>query len=66
MNLKVFIRELEAPGWDKSISTYDQKLRNRLNLLVEKGLLEYNVGPNGEKFYKLKYFHLEQNLKEES
>lgn len=66
LNLKIFINNLEAPGWDKSISTYDQKLRNRLNLLVEKGLLEYNVGPNGEKFYKLKYFHLEQTLKEES
>ena len=63
-NLKVFIRELEAPGWDKSISTYDQKMRNRLNELVDRGLLDYKAGPNGEKFYTLKYFHLERNLAE--
>ncbi len=66
MNLKVFIRELEAPGWDKSISTYDQKMRNRLNELVDRGLLDYYVRSNGEKFYKLKYFHLERNLGEEN
>ncbi len=60
LNLKIFVNNLEAPGWDKSISTYDQKLRNRLNLLVERGLLEYKVGPNGEKFYKLKHFRLDE------
>lgn len=66
MNLKIFINELNALGWDKSISTYDQKMRNRLNELVDRGLLEYYAGPNGEKFYKLKYFHLERKLGEES
>ncbi len=58
LNLKKFVN-LEAPGWNKSISTYNQKLRNRLNYLVEKGLLYYKVGPNNEKFYNLKYFGLD-------
>ena len=48
------------------ISTYDQKMRNRLNGLVDRGLWDYYVGPNGEKFYKIKYFHLEQNLGEKN
>lgn len=59
MTLKEFLNKLEAPSWNKKISTYDQKIRNRLNLLVDKGLLDYTRGLNGEKFYKLKYFRLD-------
>ncbi len=59
LSLKIFINNLETPGWDKSISTFDQKLRKRLNLLVNRGLLDYKVGANGEKFYKLKFFNLD-------
>ncbi len=58
MSLKMFLSELNVPEWDKTISTYDQKVRKRLNFLADRGLLEYNRGPNGEKFYKLKYFRL--------
>lgn len=58
-NLRDFVENLEAPEWNTNIKTYDQKVRNRLNLLVDKGLLDYNVERNGEKFYKLKYFNLE-------
>jgi len=58
-NLRDFVENLESPDWNANIRTYDQKVRNRLNLLVDKGMLDYNVGRNGEKFYKLKYFNLE-------
>ena len=59
MSLKMFISDLDAPEWNKEISTYDQKVRKRLNFLVDRGLLSYKRGPNGEKFYKLKYFRLD-------
>lgn len=59
LNLRVFVDSLESPDWNKKIKTYDQKVRNRLNYLVDKGLLSYEVRQNGEKFYRLKYFKLE-------
>jgi len=59
MSLKMFLSELDAPEWNKEISTYDQKVRKRLNFLVDRGLLNYRRGPNGEKFYRLKYFQLD-------
>ena len=59
MSLKMFLSELDVPEWNKKISTYDQKVRKRLNFLVDRGLLDYRRGLNGEKFYKLKYFRLD-------
>ncbi len=59
MSLKMFLSELDAPEWNKKISTYDQKVRKRLNFLVDRGLLDYNRRENGEKFYKLKYLRLD-------
>lgn len=59
MSLKMFLSELDVPEWNKKISTYDQKVRKRLNFLVDRGLLDYIRGLNGEKFYKLKYFRLD-------
>lgn len=58
MSLKMFLSELDAPEWNKKISTYDQKVRKRLNFLVDRGLLDYERKRNGEKFYNLKYFRL--------
>ncbi len=60
LSLKSFIRELSVPEWDRTIATYDQKVRKRLNFLVDRGLLKYDRGPNGEKFYKLKRFKLDE------
>jgi len=59
MSLKMFLSELDAPEWNKKISTYDQKVRKKLNFLVDRGLLDYKRGLNGEKFYNLKYFKLD-------
>ncbi len=55
----MFLSELDAPEWNKKISTYDQKVRKKLNFLVDRGLLDYKRGLNGEKFYNLKYFRLD-------
>ena len=43
---------------DKTISTLDQKLRRKLNALVDRGLLDFKIGPNGEKAYYLTVFRL--------
>lgn len=59
LSLKMFLSELDVPEWNKEISTYDQKVRKRLNFLVDRRLLDYRRGPNGEKFYKLKQFQLD-------
>jgi len=59
MSLKMFLSDLDAPEWNKKISTYDQKVRKKLNFLVDRGLLDYKRGLNGEKFYRLKYFRLD-------
>lgn len=59
MSLKMFLSELDVPKWNRKISTYDQKVRKRLNFLVDRGLLDYKRRLNGEKFYKLKYFRLD-------
>ena len=60
MSLKDFLQIEELLQQDKTIKTYDQKLRNRLNNLVEKGLMSVKLGPRGEKSYYLKYFQIEK------
>jgi len=60
MSLKQLQEVLELPGWNKNIKTIDQKLRSHLNQLVDQGLLDVQIGANGEKLYFLKAFRLNQ------
>jgi hypothetical protein len=58
LSIKNILNVLEAPAWKDTLSTADQKLRKKLNFLVERELLKVKLGPNGEKFYSIKYFQL--------
>ena len=58
MTLRQFQTIIDMPGWNRKLKTIDQKLRLKLNNLVEKGLLEVILGANGEKFYFLREFEL--------
>jgi hypothetical protein len=63
--LKTFLDLVDVPGWDKTISTLDQKLRRKLNAMVTRGLMDVKMGTSGEKYYLLKDFILEPVVKKE-
>ncbi|HME50689.1 MAG TPA: hypothetical protein VKM55_00595 [Candidatus Lokiarchaeia archaeon] len=63
--LKTFLDLLDVPGWDRTITTLDQKLRRKLNNMVGRGLMDVNIGASGEKYYMLKDFALEPVVKKE-
>nr|MDO8112506.1 hypothetical protein [Candidatus Sigynarchaeota archaeon] len=63
--LKTFLDLLDVPGWDKTITTLDQKLRRKLNTMVTRGLIDVKIGTSGEKYYMLKDFNLEPVVKKE-
>ena len=59
MTLKDYIALTEGEmGSKKKVRYLDQKLRNRLNQLVDKGLMANDIGQYGEKIYYLKYFKI--------
>lgn len=58
-SLKTFLDLIDVPGWDKTITTLDQKLRKKLNDMVKRGLITSSIGTSGVKYFVLKDFSLE-------